>query len=125
MGSLGLKGILIFDSNPSHARAYPTKSTLSHLEVAHAPINVEGDLYILEYLSIIKNPARYRLITSDRALSQAAKNLKVTSINSEDFYTLLFDLSLSKDAIRSELKPLFESKRELERLQKIFESDKS
>ncbi len=122
MGSFGMKGILIFDSNPGHARDYPTKSTLTHLEIAHSPINVEADLYILEYLSIIKNPARYRLVTSDRALLEAAKNLKVTSIHSEDFYTLLFDLSLKKDAIQNELKPLRDSKKELERLQKIFES---
>ena len=121
MGSFGLKGILIFDSNPNHARAYPTKSTLSHLEVAHAPINVEGDLYILEYLSIIKNPARYRLITSDRALSQAAKNLKVASINSEDFFEQLLDLCYQKNRHQKEKKPSSESKRELERLQKIFE----
>jgi hypothetical protein len=122
MGSHGLKGILIFDSNPEHARIYPTKSALDHLEVAHAPIHVEGDLYILEYLSTIKNPARYRLITSDRKLSELAKNLKVTSINSEDFFSLLLNLTQKNNAVRKESKPLSESKKELERLENIFEN---
>ncbi len=123
MGVLGLKGILIFDSNPNHARSYPTKKRVSHLEVAYSPIDMEADFYILEVLSLLKNPSSIRLVTSDRALSSAAKNLKIASIDSSDFFFLLKEASLKKDAINQELKPLFESKKELERLQKIFESN--
>ncbi len=122
MGVLGLKGILIFDSNPGHARDYPTKSSLAHLEIAHAPIHLEGDLYILEYLSIVKNPARYRLVTSDRALANAAKNLKIASIDSSDFYNLLKETTGKNASLQSEQKPQGETKREFERLLKIFES---
>jgi len=122
MGSLGLKGILIFDSNPCHARNYPTKTTLAHLEVAHAPINIEGDLYILEYLSILKNKARYRLVTSDRALANAAKNQKITTIDSSDFYNLLKEATEKNTTSKSEQKPHADTKREFERLLKIFES---
>ena len=122
MGSFGLKGILIFDSNPNHARDYPTKSNLSHLEIAHAPIHLEGDLYILEYLSTLKNTNRYRLVTSDRALAHAAKNLKITSIDSKDFYSLLSELSDKQKTIKADRKPTADTKREFERLLHIFES---
>ena len=121
MQSHGLKGILIFDSNPNHARDYPTKSKLNQLELAHAPYGVEGDLYILEYLRTIQNKKSTRLITSDRELSRKAKELKIESIDSSDFLSFLMDLSSKKSTKLSEAKPTKESKRELERLEKIFE----
>ncbi len=117
----GLKGILIFDSNPNHARDYPTKSKLNQLEVAHAPYGVEGDLYILEYLRTVQNKKVARLITSDRELSRRAKELKIETIDSTDFLSLLMDLSQKKSLKLIEAKPTKESKRELERLEKIFE----
>ncbi len=122
MGELGLKGILIFDSNPGHARDYPTKSHLTHLEIAHAPFNLEGDLYILEYLSNLKNKTHTRLITSDRELSAHAKNLQIKSIDSSEFYAQLNDLTQKQKTEKSDLKPRSDSKQEIERLQKIFES---
>jgi len=103
MSFLGLKGILIFDSNPNHARNYP--------------------FYILEYLSLLKTPSRIRLVTSDRALAKEAKNLKIESIDSLDFFNLLKKAGTKKEAINKDLKPTSESKKELERLQKIFESN--
>ncbi len=117
----GLKGILIFDSNPNHARDYPTKSKLNQLEVAHAPYGVEGDLYILEYIRTVQNKNVARLITSDRELSRRAKELKIETIDSTDFLSLLMDLSSKKSSKLIEAKPTKESKRELERLEKIFE----
>lgn len=122
MSFLGLKGVLIFDSNPDHARNYPTKKKLSQIEVAYSPIDMEADLYILEYLSLLKTPSRIRLVTSDRALAKEAKNLKIESIDSLDFFNLLKKTGEKKDAISKELKPTADSKKELERLQKIFES---
>jgi predicted RNA-binding protein with PIN domain len=123
MSFLGLKGILIFDSNPNHARNYPTKKKLSQVEVAYSPIDMEADLYILEYLSLLKTPSRIRLVTSDRALAKEAKNLKIESIDSLDFFNLLKKAGTKKEAINKDLKPTSESKKELERLQKIFESN--
>jgi predicted RNA-binding protein with PIN domain len=122
MGSLHLKGALIFDSNPLHAYTHPTRNSLSHLEVVYAPIHVDGDTYILEYLSTLKQKQKYHLVTSDRELSYQAKSVGISSISSSDFFTLLHDLSLEKESLRQEVKPLFESKKEIERLQKIFES---
>ncbi len=121
MHSLHLKGVLIFDSNPGHARDYPTKSSLSALEIIHSPINLEGDLYILEYLTTLKNPSHIQLVTSDKALSLAAKALHVTSLSSTEFFSLLSSKSSTKNALRKELKPLFDSKKELDRIQKLFE----
>lgn len=121
MHSLHLKGVLIFDSNPNHARDYPTKSSLTALEIIHSPINLEGDLYILEYLSTLKNPTHIQLVTSDNALAFAAKSLKVTSLSSQEFFSLLSAQSTTKNTLRKELKPLFDSKKEMSRLQKLFE----
>ncbi len=123
MGSFGFKGILIFDSNPNHARDYPTKSRLNHLEIAHAPINLEGDLYILEYLSALKNKPQVRLITSDRELSAHAKNLQIKTISCSEFYSHLTELAQKSEAIKNDLKPHRDSKQEIERLEKIFESN--
>ena len=122
MTSLGLKGLLIFDSNPNHAHSYPTKSLLSSLEVIHSPIHTSADSYILEYLSTIKHRAHLQVVTSDNAIIRGAKALRVATLSSTEFFSLLSSLSLKKNTLKKELKPLFDSKKELERLQKIFES---
>ena len=70
----------------------------SHIEILFAPIYLEGDLFILEYLSSLKYPDQIKLVSSDKMLTKEAKKIPVSSLSTEQFLQQLKKRALEKSS---------------------------
>ena len=109
---------VIFDSQTEHASLFPSRHSLSSLEVVYSPKNQTADDYILEYLEARKHPQQFTVITSDKALANKARELHAKTLSIEKFISWLEKKELT---IPHETKQEKETKAEFKRLLDIFE----
>ncbi len=113
---LHLSGFLIFDGR--HRREEESgRSYDDPLEIIYAPLGQTADSYIIEKLSVFKNPKEAIVVTNDKGLSSHARALNVIVMNNHSFLTYL----LNKSSSHQETKKKKESSQNIERLLKIFE----
>lgn len=115
---LGLQGKIVFDAK-GEERTFGYKSPLM---IAYSERGETADRYILEYLDGTSTPTEVTVVTDDLFLSAAARRAGAHTQSLKKF-CLMLDRKHAKKELRKE--PIFkESKREFERLLKIFEARK-
>lgn len=109
-----VKGLLIFDGkhrlDEESGRSYP-----SPLEVIYTPKGQTADQYILETLLFVSNPASITVVSDDRHLIQSARSLGAKTQSPAPFLHRL-------QKKRPKKPDPVESKFQIDRLLKIFES---
>lgn len=115
---LGLEGIVIFDGS-HQADEQSGLSYKSPLVIAYSPKGQTADQYILEKLESAKIPSDITVVTNDKSLASQARALGAHSSTLKMFYSQLERKHKKKNV--DEKKPSQSSKRELDRLAKIFE----
>jgi len=115
---LGLQGKIVFDAK-GEERTFGYKSPLI---IAYSERGETADRYILEYLDGASTPSEVTVVTDDLSLSVAARRAGAHTQSLKKFCVMLEKKHAKKEARKE---PIFkESKREFERLLKIFEGDK-
>lgn len=121
---LHLKGMIVFDGRHHHDE----QSGLSYqspLIIAYSHRGQTADQYILEKLETARLPSHITVVTDDRFLATAARGFKARTIGLQSFILLLekkhAQLIQKKDE-RAEKGPQRESKHNIERLLKEFET---
>lgn len=115
---LGLEGIVVFDGS-HQADEQSGLSYKSPLIIAYSPKGQTADRYILEKLESAKVPSDVTVVTNDKSLASQVRALGAHTSNLKMFYSQL-ERKHNKKSV-DEKKPSQISKRELERLAKIFE----
>jgi predicted RNA-binding protein with PIN domain len=113
-----LSGEMIFDTPIHHSSSYPHSKQDPPLTIVLAPTHLEADDLILEKLYAIKQIKTVTVITSDRALQRAIKELDVVVIDSSSFFSMLTKRDRKSESFK---KPSSSSIKEHVRLQEIFE----
>ncbi len=114
---LHLSGLLVFDG--SHKR--DEESGLGYkspLEIAYTPKGQNADSYIVEKLTLSKNPKEITVVTNDKGLERHARAQKAHVQTSQSFIQFLEKKSQKK----TKEKNFKETPFHLNRLLKIFES---
>jgi len=120
---LHLEGTIVFDG--AHQRG--EQSGLSYhspLVIAYSHSGETADQYILDKLETASTPSQITVVTDDRFLSTAARGLKARTLSLKAFVLFLEKKLAKKRSQREETldqRPFKESKRELDRLVKVFE----
>ncbi len=109
---------VVFDSGKGAEDFFPTRYSLSNLEVIYSPKNLCADKYILELLEISKNPRLITIISSDNFLCKRGKELGAKALSIHVFLEMIFQRKRKKEATHS--KPTVDSEKNLDRLHRIF-----
>lgn len=109
---------VVFDSGKGAEDFFPTRYSLSNLEVIYSPKNLCADKYILEMLQISTNPKRITVISSDNFLCKRGKELGAKALPIDAFLEMIFQRKRKREATFS--KPNVDSEKNLDRLHKIF-----
>lgn len=112
---LGLEGKIVFDAR-GDARTFAYKSPLI---IAYSERGETADQYILEYLEGASAPSEVTVVTDDRFLSSSARRLGAHTLSLKSFCSMLQKKQAKKEACKGLV--FKESKREFDRLLKIFE----
>lgn len=114
---LGLKGILVFDG--SHLRSEESGlSYKSPLEIVYTPKDQTADSYIVEKLSLMKNPKLMTVVTNDKGLHRHARSYQANVLSTFAFFQFL-----EKKQTKTKVEKLRkETPYNIERLLKIFEN---
>ncbi len=108
---------IVFDS-AEQMREFPQCAILSHLEVIYAPKGQTADTYIIELVEQRKSPRTITVVTSDSGLAHQCRHIGTEILSIDDFIAFV----IKKNTKRSPVEPSYcESKKEIERLRKIFE----
>ena len=109
---------LIFDA----ARCAPTELTRGHydaLEIVYTAENQTADEYMIECVSVSKNPAQITVVSSDLKLGKQIRHYGAKTMLIGDF--LAFILRKNEKTTKIKSHRFKESPAEIKRLQKIFE----
>jgi len=110
---------LIFDGYYTK-EPYLNREYFENLKVIYTPKNQTADDYILEKISISKNPSQITIITSDKSLALKAKQQKV-KIKTVEAFKIWLD-NKEKKLQKKETNDFFiDTNKNLQRLLKIFE----
>lgn len=110
---------LVFDGKGTDL---PHRTHKGSLEIIYTSTGQSADAYILEAISLVKNPKVYTVVTSDKKLASICCQ---TGAYAQTIDSFLLLLQKSKTVITRE-KPFKESDKECRRLLKIFtELDKN
>ncbi len=109
------RATIIFDGHVTDTHNFPSRASMEQLEIIFSPHGMDGDSYILEYLSTLKRADLYTLVTSDAELTRKARVLSVKSLSIKEFIN---ELPLHKK--NEESKPSREYAKEIERLERLF-----
>lgn len=120
MEELDMEGALVFDYIKTNPVNYPTRSSTGHLEIIYPPSNLSADDYILEFISTTTHLSLV-LVSSDRDLCRAAKNLGAKIKSVPEFIELLKTRKKKTTHTEKESKPSASTDREFERFLSIFE----
>lgn len=115
--SLHLKGMLIFDG----AHRKEEESGLSYkspLEIVYTPKGQNADSFIVEILSLSKNPKQITVVTNDKGLTRHARSMHAPVLTNQAFIQFL--QKKGQKSVRE--KNIADSPKNIERLQNIFES---
>jgi len=116
-GSLGWKGIIVFDG--SHKRGEESGlGYASPLEIAYTPKGQTADEYILEKLEWGKKIALMTVVSNDRGLTRQARSLGAKTESNEAFAGRLKRRKAKKK--EKVIEPR-ETQKNIDRLLKIFE----
>lgn len=110
-----ISGLLVFDG--SHHR--DEESGLSYpspLIVAFAPKGQSADEYIVERISVAKNPKEMVVVTNDRGLKMHAKSFGSKAMSNDEFIVWL-----GKSPKKKKEREPMDTKQNIDRLLKIFE----
>lgn len=114
--SLKLSGLLVFDGfhrqDEESGRGYE-----SPLEIMYSPKGQTADSFIVEQISLSKNPKDVKVVTNDAGLTRRARSLGAHVQKNHEFLKVL---EKGKKKGNNE-KDVAESPRAKDRLQKIFE----
>ena len=117
--ALHLEGTIVFDG--SHVRGEQSGlSYKSPLIIAYSFSGESADQYILEKIETFAKPSELTVVTNDKTLSSAARSLGAQTMNLKAFLSFLEKKHGKKEEIQ-EMRPAKETKREFDRLLKIFE----
>jgi predicted RNA-binding protein with PIN domain len=120
---LHLQGTIVFDG--SHKRGEQSGlSYQSPLIIAYSHSGETADQYILERLETASSPSEITVVTDDRSLASAARALKARTLSLKSFLAMLekkYAQKQHKKEDRHDSHPFQESKKDFERLLKIFE----
>ncbi|MBI3901136.1 MAG: NYN domain-containing protein [Chlamydiia bacterium] len=112
-----IRGSLIFDGKVNleeeSGRAYP-----SPLELVFTSQGETADAYILEQAEFCKHRSQLTVITNDQGLRRHLRYMRVKTMDNQKFLSWL-----SKEKQKEEKPEIFESRRQTERLLKIFEDN--
>ena len=121
--ALDLEGMIVFDG--SHVRGGESGlSYKSPLVIAYSFSGETADQYILEKIETSRKPSELTVVSNDKRLTAAARSHGAHTINLKDFADFLKKKHGKKTKQKEERldqRPFSESKRDLERLLKIFE----
>jgi predicted RNA-binding protein with PIN domain len=117
MKKANLSGEMIFDMPIDHKISYPQTSENPPLIICYAPTNLEADDLIIEKIYAKKNPENITVITSDNGLKQRVKETGANISSGKTFLSFLEKKNKKKSFYQ---KPIFESKSDFERLERIF-----
>jgi predicted RNA-binding protein with PIN domain len=119
--ALVLEGTIVFDG--AHRRGEESGlSYRSPLVIAYSPSGETADQAILERLEIARTPADITVVSNDRKLIAEAKRLHAKTLSLNAFLSHL-EKKHAKSKQHEEDRPAYrESKKELDRLLKIFEA---
>lgn len=111
--------VLVFDGKRTDL---PYRTHKGSLEIIYTSKGQSADVYILEEISLVKNPKDYTVVTSDKKLASICRQMGAYVKTIDSFIGLL---KKSRALITLE-KPLKDSDREFRYLLKIFtELDKN
>ncbi len=113
-----LYGEMIFDTPLHHQSSLPHTTEDPPLTISFAAEDLEADDLIVEKLYSYKKPEKIVVVTSDKELSRRVRDLEANVITSDSF---IKRLTRQKKRGVQEKKPFYQSSKEQERLQKIFE----
>ena len=115
-----LSATLIFDSGSTHTGPFPSTKSLKKLHITFSPHSISADEYILECIKIKKFSQNTTLVTSDRDLAKKGRSLGAKTMTIEGFLALVH-AKKKRNKKDKEDKQLFDSKKNIARLQHIFE----
>lgn len=116
LSSLHLSGMLIFDG--AHRRDEESGvSYKSPLEIVYTPKGQNADSFIVEVLSLSKNPKQITVVTNDKGLTRHARSMHAPVQTNQEFIQFL----QKKNNQPKKEKIITETSQNLERLEKIFE----
>ncbi len=111
---------LVFDGKGADL---PDRMHKGSLEIIYTSKGQSADAYILEQLSLVKNPKIYTVVTSDKRLASVCCQMGAYARSIDSFLALL---KKSRAMITTREKPFKDSDSESSRLLKIFmELDKN
>ncbi len=119
-GLLHLEGMVIFDGS-HRAGEQSGLSYKSPLIIAYSHQGQTADQYILEKLECAKIPANITVVTNDKFLSSQARGYGAHSLTVQAFLSQLEKKHSNRKKGAEEKSPVETSRRELDRLIKIFE----
>jgi predicted RNA-binding protein with PIN domain len=120
---LDLKGTIVFDAHKRQKESR-SQSYNSPLIIAYTQSGETADQYILEKLETAQAPSEIAVVTDDRFLAGCAKAYQAKVLHLNAFLSLLEkkqERRRQKKEDRLDERPFHESKRETERLFKVFE----
>lgn len=116
--SLNLSGMLVFDGfhrrDEESGRGYE-----SPLEIIYSPKGQNADSFILEQITLAKNPKDIKVVTNDAGLTRQARALGAHVQMNHAFIQYLGKVRSKRKKVAE--KNIVESQKTKERLQKIFE----
>ena len=117
-----LSATLIFDSGSTHTSPFPSTKSLKQLQITFSPHGISADEYILECLKIKKFSQNTTLVTSDKDLGKKGRSLGAKTMTVEGFLELV-QAKKKRNKKYMDDKQLFDSKKNIARLQLIFEEN--
>jgi predicted RNA-binding protein with PIN domain len=108
--------ILIFDGEDT-ILPYPKRSHFHHIELVYTTKNQSADDYILEELTLSKNPKQITVVTNDRELSSRCRLFKAQALTIDAFIALI----KKKQKTKKQKTEKVRNEAEFRRLLKIFE----
>ena len=117
---LGLEGTIVFDGSQVRGE----QSGLSYkspLVIAYSFSGETADQYIIEKIETSSKPTELTVVTNDKTLSSTARGVGAQTMNLKAFLSFLEKKHGKKKGLQEERRPVTESKREIDRLLKIFE----
>ena len=117
-----LSATLIFDSGSTHTSPFPSTKSLKQLQITFSPHGISADEYILECLKIKKSSQSITVVTSDKDLATKGRGLGAKTMTIEEFLELV-QAKKKRNKKYKDDKQLFDSKKNIARLQLIFEEN--
>jgi len=119
---LNLKFTLVFDGYKQNQK-FSNISYYDNLKVIYTPKKQTADDYILEQIFLSEIPSQILVVTSDNLLKFKAKDMQAQTKSIESFIDWLSKKELKKKKALVEEENFVDTKKNIERLLKIFEDN--